>query len=142
MYTWHTDKPSTSSPLFAMLTLQRLCVAFFLLLLNYNAVRAFTISVPSLEVAIGHKFGVSWTSTSNDPQAVDICLNTADATQFIPVGSIQRANASSGTVDIVIDDSILPSTYTLGIRFPGCSFLLAAEFDDFVVVQPACAPPS
>ncbi|KAF8956590.1 hypothetical protein BDZ97DRAFT_1851052 [Flammula alnicola] len=127
--------PSILSPLFPMLTLQRLCVAIFLLLLNFNVVlAAFEMSVPSLQVAIGHKFGVSWTSTSDEPQAVDICLNTD--TDFIPVGSIQRSDLLQGTVNITLDDTIVPATYTLGIRFPGCSFLLAAEFFDFVVVSP------
>ncbi|KAF8153447.1 hypothetical protein B0H34DRAFT_677573 [Crassisporium funariophilum] len=85
---------------------------------------AFTISVSNLEVAIGHKLGVSWTSASKDPQA------------FFPVGSIQRENASSGAVDIAVDDSIRPSTYTLGIRFPGCFVLLAAESNNILVLQP------
>ncbi|PPQ92877.1 hypothetical protein CVT25_009764 [Psilocybe cyanescens] len=121
-----------------MLTPCRLCIAIFLLLLNYKAVLAqFTISVPSLEVAIGQKFPVSWTcdtSEFSEPQAVDICLNTD--TEFIPIGSIQRNDLLTGTVNITLDDTIFPTTYTLGIRFPGCSFLLAAEFNDFVVVSP------
>ncbi|KIM43236.1 hypothetical protein M413DRAFT_444041 [Hebeloma cylindrosporum] len=120
-----------------MLTLQRLCVAIFLLFLNYNAVLAsFGISVESLEVPIGRKFAVLWTSTTDQPQAVDICLNTD--TEFIPIGSIQRNDLLAGSVNITLDDSISPSTYTLGIRFPGCSFLLAAEFNNFVVVPPSC----
>ncbi|KDR84639.1 hypothetical protein GALMADRAFT_237521 [Galerina marginata CBS 339.88] len=120
-----------------MLALQRLCVATFLLLLNCSAVLAqFTISVPSLEVAIGQKFPVSWTASSDEPQAVDICISTD--TEFIHVGSIQRDDLLAGTVNVTLDDTIFPTTYTLGIRFPGCSFLLAAEFDDFVVVSPSC----
>ncbi|PPQ82179.1 hypothetical protein CVT25_015102, partial [Psilocybe cyanescens] len=102
-----------------MFTLQRLCFALFVLLLNYNAVYAqFEISVGSLEVAIGHKFAISWTASSDEPQDVDICLNTD--TEFIPVGSIQRNNLLAGSVNITLDDSIVPTTYTLGIRFPGC----------------------
>jgi hypothetical protein len=85
-----------------------LSVVTFLLLLNYNAVLAqFTISVPSLKVAIGHKFPVSWTATGDEPQAVDICLNTD--TEFIPVGSIQRNDFLAGTVNITLDDAIFPT---------------------------------
>jgi hypothetical protein len=59
-----------------------LSVTIFLLLLNYNAVLAqFTISVPSLEVAISQTFPVSWTAISDEPRAADICLNTD--TEFI-----------------------------------------------------------
>lgn len=86
-------------------------VGIFLLLLNFEAVLAqFTISVPSLEVAIGQKFPVSWTCASNDsnePQAVDICLNTD--TEFIPIGSIQRNDLLAGTVNITLDDTIFPT---------------------------------
>ncbi|KAH9482064.1 hypothetical protein JR316_0004159 [Psilocybe cubensis] len=94
------------------------------------------MSVPSLTVEIGQEFTVSWTSSNDcsEPQDVDICLNTD--TVFIPVGSISRNNTISGTVDITLNSTIPPDTYTLGIRFPGCSFLLAQEFDDFVVVSP------
>jgi len=85
-----------------------LSVAISLLLLNYNAVLAqFTISVPSLEVAIGQTFPVSWTATSDEPQAVDICLNTD--TEFIPVGSIQRNDLLAGTVNITLADTISPT---------------------------------
>ena len=85
-----------------------LSVAIFLLLLNYNAVLAqFTISVPSLEVAIGQTFPVSWTATSDEPQAVDICLNTD--TEFIPVGSIQRDDLLAGAVNITLADTISPA---------------------------------
>ena len=85
-----------------------LSVAIFLLLLNYNAVLAqFTISVPSLEVAIGQTFPVSWTATNDEPQAVDICLNTD--TEFIPVGSIQRDDLLAGTVNITLADTISPT---------------------------------
>ena len=81
----------------------------FLLLLNYNVVLAsFGISVASLEVAIGHKFAVSWTSSTdlNQPQAVDICLNTD--TEFIPIGSIQRNGLLAGAVNVTLDDTISP----------------------------------
>lgn len=82
--------------------------ALFVLLLNYNAVYAqFEISVASLEVAIGHKFAVSWTASSDEPQDVDICLDTD--TEFIPVGSIQRNNLLAGSVNITLDDSIVPT---------------------------------
>ena len=85
-----------------------LSVAIFLLLLNYNAVLAqFTISVPSLEVAIGQTFPVSWTATSDEPQAVDICLNTDS--EFIAVGSIQRDDLLAGTVNITLADTISPT---------------------------------
>ncbi|KAF8077584.1 hypothetical protein FPV67DRAFT_1770 [Lyophyllum atratum] len=105
-----------------MLALQRLWVSICLLLLTCNAVLAFEMSVPSLKVAIGQKFAVSWTSTSTDPQTVDICLNTD--TEFIPVGSIQRSDLLQGAVNITLDDTIFPTTYTLGIRFPGCSYAI------------------
>ncbi|PPQ79316.1 hypothetical protein CVT25_002572 [Psilocybe cyanescens] len=118
-----------------MSSLQRLWITLFLLLLKYNTVYAsFGISVASLEEPIGHKFAVSWTATAADPQNVDICVSTD--TEFLPIGSIQRNDQLAGSVNVVIDDSISPSTYLLGIRFTGCSFLLASVFDDFVVTSP------
>jgi len=92
--------------------------------LNFNAVLAqFELSVASLEVAIGQKFTATWTMGDgfSEPDSIDICLNNADATQFIPVASITRNGATSGAVNITLDDTIFPTTYLLGIRFPGCS---------------------
>jgi hypothetical protein len=81
-------------------------VAILLLLLSYNEVLAFTLSVPSDKVAIGQTFPLSWTSTSNDQQNVDICLSTN--TQFLPIGSIQRSGALAGTVDVTVNSNISP----------------------------------
>ncbi|KAF8799500.1 hypothetical protein BYT27DRAFT_7263803 [Phlegmacium glaucopus] len=118
-----------------MRTPQRLCAAILLLLLKYNEVLAYTLSVPSDTVAVGQTFVLSWTSSSNDLQDVDICLNTN--TEFLRIGSIQRSNQLEGMVDVTVNKSITPGTYTLGIRAPGCSFLFAQHFNDFVVTAPA-----
>ncbi|KDR68297.1 hypothetical protein GALMADRAFT_1049899 [Galerina marginata CBS 339.88] len=119
----------------------RLCVAIALLLLKYpTQVLAYTLSVPSLKVAVGQTFPLSWTSMSDDLENVDVCLNDINNIQFLRIGSIQRSNALEGKVDVTVNKTIVPGTYTLGIRFPGCAFLFAQDFNDFVVTAPA--PPS
>ncbi|KAH9482065.1 hypothetical protein JR316_0004160 [Psilocybe cubensis] len=120
-----------------MFSSKHLFSALFMLVANLSMVLGqYSISAPTLEVPIGRKFTVSWTSGNgvNDPQNLDICLNTD--TEFLHLASIARNNAASGSVDVVVDDSILPGTYTLGLRFPGCSFLMAQQFNDFVVTSP------